>query len=80
VNLADAVRLHIVLLQAVTDEVVSAVVKLHRPDEGQYAPKTYAECDGCDAGLYAESGIDWPCRTILTINAHAHVDEIGYTP
>ena len=77
-NLADALRLHLVLLQACVGEVTSAVVKLHRPDEGAYAPKTYAECNGCDAGLYAESGIDWPCRTILVINAYAHVDEIGY--
>lgn len=79
-NRADAVRLHVVLLQAVGDEVTSAVVKLHAPDEGTYAPKTYAECDGCDPGIHAESGVDWPCRTILTINAYAHVDEIGYLP
>lgn len=79
-TLADALRLHIALLQAVSDEVVSAVVQLHHPDEGQYLPNTYAECQGCDFGINAESGIDWPCRTILTINAYAHVDEIGYLP
>jgi hypothetical protein len=80
VRLAEALVAHAALRQAGGGEVVQAVVALHSPDEGQYVPRTFAECDGCDAGLYAESGIDWPCRTILVINWHLHVDAVGYLP
>lgn len=36
---------------------VKALCELHTPND-------YNECNGCDTGMYAESGIEWPCRTI----------------
>lgn len=37
-----------------------AIVELH-------SVNNYDECDGCDLGSYAESGAEWPCRTINLI-------------
>ena len=36
---------------------LKAIVELHSVNK-------YDECDGCDLGSYAESGAQWPCRTI----------------
>lgn len=77
-NLTEAVALHAELRLAGGDEVTQAVVALHAPEEGRYTNPDFAECAGCDAGMYAESGVDWPCRTVLLINRWLHVDAIGY--
>lgn len=79
-KLAEALLLHAELRQSGrwSSSWMQAVIELHAPDEGTYAPRTYAECAGCDAGIHAESGIDWPCRTVLLINRWARIDAIGY--
>jgi hypothetical protein len=71
-ELMTPTQLHTALLQACPDEVVSAVVKLHAPDDDS----SYSLCNGCDWDGYDGPGF-WPCRTIRTINAYAHIDGIG---
>lgn len=44
-------------LLATATGVVKAIIELHSENK-------YEECEGCDLGSYAESGAQWPCRTI----------------
>lgn len=49
--------------EALADELtglIRDVVMLHRPDGED-------ECEGCDLGLWPNSGPLWPCRTIRLI-------------
>lgn len=72
-NGETAQECHRALLLAATDEVVAAVLELHKPDTGNY----YAECCGCDWGEYAEGAPEWPCTTVKKINEFLWVEGIG---
>lgn len=50
-------------LAAVADPLPRKLLDLHCRTE-------HAECGGCDPGMYAESGADWPCSTVETIAPH----------
>lgn len=72
---AEAVALHAAFRQAGGGEIVQAVIALHAPMPIAYS--NFAECAGCNPGLYAESGTDWPeCETLKVINQYLHVE--GY--
>jgi hypothetical protein len=76
-NIDEAEALHVELLQSLpgTGDATSAlsdVVRLHRPTAYPTMP-FLVECRGCDMGPHPEGPADWPCSTIETINAYAHV-------
>lgn len=67
---------HAALLRAaIFDEVVSAVLELHKPTPATHYGD-YVECYGCDMGDYAEGPADWPCTTIMKINEFLRVEGI----
>jgi hypothetical protein len=77
-HIDQAKALHVELLQNLPGpagdarDALSAVVKLHAPAAPDAMPYLIT-CNGCDLGPHPEGGADWPCSTIETINAYAHV-------
>lgn len=77
---AKTLAQHRALLLAASDGIVSAVIKLHRPANPSEEVDLWSavgECQGCNNGSCTESGADWPCSTINTINEYLHVDFDG---
>ena len=54
------------------------IAELHRPDlesvQGILYRPYFLECQGCDAGEYAEAPPAWPCRTALIIMKQNDLD------
>lgn len=49
---------------ALAPEALHPIIELHSPDQEGIGSLSWETCTGCDAGAYAESSPDWPCRTI----------------
>lgn len=73
-NLEAANALHLELLRAATDEIVSAVLKLHAPLRSGSGPFDWPHCNGCVGTIQGDSPT-WPddCDTTQTIAPYLHV-------
>ena len=49
---------------ALAPEALHPIIELHSPGTQSWS---LDECQGCDAGAYAEESPEWPCRTINLI-------------
>ena len=49
---------------ALAPEALHPIIELHSPGTQSWS---LDECQGCDAGAYAEEAPEWPCRTINLI-------------
>ena len=45
-------------------ETLSKATGTHKAILELHSENNYGECSGCDLGSYAESGAEWPCRTV----------------
>jgi hypothetical protein len=70
----QARALHLQLLHAASDEVVSAVLQLHVPG-GSTLGGSWPTCSGCVGSIQGD-GIIWPddCDTTQVIAPFLHVD------
>lgn len=82
-NIEEAEALHVELLQSLpgtgdATSALSGVVKLHRPAETIPTSdgRILLHCEQCFNDRYEDS---WPCATIITINAYAHVSGLPAT-
>lgn len=74
INYDRAQALHLELLHAATDEIVSAALKLHAPS-GLILGGMWPACGGCVGSIQGD-GIVWPddCDTTQVIAPYLHVD------
>lgn len=52
---------------------IEAVRALHVPSDPSY---TSMDCEGCEPGSYAESGIGWPCATARIVYSSAEITAV----
>lgn len=74
INRYRAQALHLELLHAATDEILSAVLELHSPS-GATLGGAWPTCGGCPGSIQGD-GIVWPddCDTTQVIAPYLHVD------
>jgi hypothetical protein len=75
IRFEQAEQLHLELLYATTDEVVSAVLKLHAPVARGTGPWDWPACNGCVGTIQGDQPT-WPddCDTTQRIAPYLHVD------
>lgn len=73
INQDQAEALHLELLHAASDEIVSAVLRLHAPSGSTLGG--WPACPGCVGSIQGDEPI-WPddCDTMRVIAPYLHVD------
>jgi hypothetical protein len=75
-NIEQAEMLHVKLRQELPGggdarSALSTVVELHAPVVEHFREGNFLRCDQCFNDTIADN---WPCRTIIAVNAYAHVE------
>ena len=61
---------YVAALDAIDDPLTRQLLDLHDCER----TGTYPDCEGCETGSYAESGIEWPCGTVDLIADHYAIE------